>query len=245
MKRTLSYIISYLILFLLLLGLAIFDLKNIKVKYIQTLWGNIDFISSTAFSLLPFLVFLLIIGLIITRKWVFRVEKLSIGGFNLIFDNPDQLFKRQIRTFLDTKRTLFQIDFEHDNFDETINSYYETYKFLRDEIKILGDAKKKKTKKSKKLKDTELLYDLSNDIIKELNHFLTKNQNNYKRWYKYMEKVKEEQFYLSPIGDLQKEYKNYEQLCRDFTKINEFFIDKVAVEFEINIVKWGIDQSDS
>lgn len=245
MKRTLSYIISYLILFLLLLGLAIFDLKNIKVKYIQTLWGNIDFISSTAFSLLPFLVFLLIIGLIITRKWVFRVEKLSIGGFNIIFDNPDQLFKRQIRTFLDTKRTLFQIDFEHDNFDETINSYYETYKFLRDEIKILGDAKKKKTKKSKKLKDTELLYDLSNDIIKELNHFLTKNQNNYKRWYKYMEKVKEEQFYLSPIGDLQKEYKNYEQLCRDFTKINEFFIHKVAVEFEINIAKWGIDQSDS
>ncbi|MEW9184359.1 hypothetical protein AB2553_29380 [Bacillus mycoides] len=245
MKRILIYIISYLILFLLLLGLAIFDLKNIKVKYIQTLWGNIDFISSTAFALLPFLVFLLIIGLILTRKWVFRVEKLSIGGFNLIFDNPDQLFKRQIRTFLDTKRTLFQIDFEHDNFDETINSYYETYKFLRDEIKILGDAKRKKNKKSKKLKDTELLYDLSNDIIKELNHFLTKNQNNYKRWYKYMEKVKEEQFYLSPIGDLQKEYKNYEQLCRDFTKINEFFIQEVAGEFEINIAKWGIDQSDS
>lgn len=239
MKGKFGSIISICFLLTALFCLSTYELKSIKVKFIQILWGNISFILSIAFTLLPFLVFILIFVFIVTRKWAFRVEKLSIGGFNIIFDNPDQLFKRQIRTFLDTKRTLFKVDFEHDNFEETLNSYYETYKLLRDEIKILGDAKKKKNK-GKKSKETEVLYDLSNEMIKELNEFLTKHQSNYRRWYKYMEKNKEEKFYLEPIGKFQEDYQNYGQLCYDFKSINKFFIEEVATEFNINIEKWGI-----
>ncbi|WP_163247802.1 hypothetical protein [Bacillus tropicus] len=240
MKGKLGSYISLFFLFVVLFFLAKHDLKSINIKFVQVLWGNINFILSIAFTLLPFLIFVLIFVFISTRKWAFRVEKLSIGGFNIIFDNPDQLFKRQIRNFLDTKRTLFKVDFDHDNFDETLNSYYETYKLLRDEIKILGDAKKKRNTRRKRIKETERLYDLSNDMIKELNEFLTKHQSNYRRWYKYMEKNKEEQFYLEPIGKFQKEYQNYGQICHDFEVVNKFFIDKVASEFNVNIEKWGI-----
>ncbi|MGF9955633.1 hypothetical protein [Bacillus mycoides] len=239
MKGKFGSFISICFLLVVFFCLSTYELKSIKVKFIQILWGNISFILSIAFTLLPFLVFILIFVFIVTRKWAFRVEKLSIGGFNIIFDNPDQLFKRQMRTFLDTKRTLFTVDFEHDNFEETLNSYYETYKLLRDEIKILGDAKKKKNK-GKKSKETERLYDLSNEMIKELNEFLTKHQSNYRRWYKYMEKNEERKFYLEPIGNFQKDYQNYGQLCYDFKSVNKFFIEEVATEFNINIEKWGI-----
>ena len=77
-------------------------------------------------------------------------------------------------------------------------------------------------------------------MIKELNDFLTKHQSNYRRWYSYLEKHDEQNFYLKPIGELQKEYQNYDQLRNDFEKLNKFFTENVAGEFDINIVKWGI-----
>jgi len=53
----------------------------------------------------------------------------------------------------------------------------------------------------------------------------------------------DEKFYLTPIGELQKEYLNYEQLCRDFERVNKFFSNKIAKEFEIDIKKWEIENN--
>lgn len=241
MIRFFSWLLGLLIVIGVIFLLSIYNLKSLDIDYVQTFWSNLTFISATVFTLIPFLLLVLLIILMGTRKWAFRVEKLSIGGFNVLFNNPEQLFKRQIKTYLDTKRTLFKIDFEHDNFKETLDSYFETYKYLRDEIKILGDVKKKKNRK--KNSRTVILYDLSNDIIKELNNFLTTHQSNFRRWYRYIEISSEEKFYLEPIETLQKEYRNYDQFCNDFIEINKFFSNQVAPVFEINIEKWGIENA--
>jgi len=217
--------------------LSVVEIQKIDNKYLKILWANLKFISTALFILIPLILIILLLIFLLIRKWVFRIEKLSIGGFNVLFDNPNQLFKKQLRTFLDTKRTLFKMDYEHDNFKETIDSYFEVYKFLRDEIKILGDAKKTK---SKRINKTTHLYYLSNEMIKELNDFLTTHQSNYRRWYTYIEKHDEVNFYLKPIGELQKNYHNYDELCNDFDKVNKFFSEKIAKEFEINVEKWGI-----
>lgn len=234
-------IIYWTLGFISLIGIGCFlsvvELQKIDNKHIKVLWTNLKFISTALFILIPLILIILLLIFLLIRKWVFRVERLSIGGFNVLFDNPNQLFKKQLRTFLDTKRTLFKMDYEHDNFKETIDSYFEVYKFLRDEIKILGDAKKSKRNRINK---TTQLYDLSNEMIKELNNFLTTHQSNYRRWYTYLEKHDEKNFYLKPIGELQKKYHNYDELCNDFQKINEFFSQKIALKFEINIEKWGI-----
>lgn len=58
-----------------------------------------------------------------------------------MFDNPAKLYKRAVRSFLDTKRSLFKIDLERDNFDETLSSYYKTYEFFREEMKILDNER--------------------------------------------------------------------------------------------------------
>lgn len=228
---------SIVMFLVLLILLSLFDIETIKFKYLNTLSGNMALISNSVFALLPFLTFILVAFLFLTRKWAFRVERLSIGGFNILFDNPNQLFKKQIRTFLDTKRTLFKVDFEHDNIKETLNSYFEVYKILRDEIKILGEVKPKKQNRNN---ETNNLYYLSNEIIKELNIFLTTHQSNFRRWDTYKEKYDNENYYLTPIGKFQESYWNYQELRDDFEKVNKFFIEKVAQEFEVNIKKWGL-----
>ncbi|MBE5090634.1 hypothetical protein CON43_01160 [Bacillus cereus] len=235
MKKIAYWIMVLLFFSGLVCFLSLVDIQKIKVGYIGTLWSNLTFISTILFSLIPLLLIILLLVLALLKKWAFRVEKLSIGGFNILFDNPNQLFKRQVSSYLDTKRTLFIIDFEHDNIKETLDSYFDVYKFLRDEIKILGDTKKKR-KNSKNSK----LYNLANEMIKELNLFLTTHQSNYRRWYTYLEKHDERNFYLKPIGELQNDYHNYKQLKTDFKKLNKFFIEEVAKEFDVEIEKWDV-----
>lgn len=223
-----------------LFALLSFNIQSIKLRYLHTLYHNLKFLSTASYQLLPFIMLVVVVIVLSTRKWAFRVERLTIGGFNVLFDNPNHLFVRQIRTFLDTKRTLFKVDFEHDNFKETLDSYYETYKFLRDEIKILGDAKKKQTRRATNVKEAVQLYTIANEMIRELNQFLTKHQSDFRRWYTYVEKKDEEKFYLEPIGELQKTYPKYTELCDGFEHINEFFTSSVVQKFSIDVEKWGI-----
>lgn len=237
--KIIIWVLSISLLSILIIFLSLVEIQSVDINFIHVLWINLIFISNIFFASVPFILVALFIFLILTRKWAFRVEKLNIGGFNVLFDNPNQLFIRQIKTFLDTKRTVFKVDFEHDNFCETLDSYFAIYGFVRDEIKILGNIAKKKKNKINKRNQTERLYYLANEMIKELNTFLTKHQNNYRRWYKYMEKSDEKNFYLEPIGELQKNYGNYNELCNDFELLNNFFVEKVAEEFDIDIEKWG------
>lgn len=233
MKKTVLIIVGIILSISLVILLSLFRIQSINDVHIRNLWSNIKFISTSIFTLLPFLLILIIFFLLCIKKWAFRVEKLSVGGFDILFDNPNQIFIKQVQTFLDTKRTVFRINLEKDNFYETLDSYYEIYKFLRDEIKVLGSTKKKK-----RAEKTLNLYSIANQMIKVLNEFLTKHQTNYRRWYTYIEKSDEAKFYLTPIGELQKEYMNYNQLCIDFGILNDFFVRNVANVFDIDIEKW-------
>ncbi|RBN36702.1 hypothetical protein DMN50_34200, partial [Priestia megaterium] len=103
-----------------------------------------------------------------------KIDRVNIGGVNLFFDKPEAIFIRNTRAFLETKRTLYKIDSQLDNFNETLDSYFATYQFIRQEMSILDPSKRKQKE----------LYDLSSQIIRELNLFLTTYQNNYRRWYK-------------------------------------------------------------
>jgi hypothetical protein len=159
---------------------------------------------------------------------------MNIGGFSILFDNPIKIYQRQVRNYLDSKRTVFKIDLENDNFKEVFDSYYDVYKFFVEEIKMLGEIPDKKAEKNDRVR----LYNMANQILKKLNGFLTKHQSDYRRWYIYFEKKHEDEYYLTPIGNLQKEYPRYEELCSDFAKVNKFFISEVASEFKVDVEKW-------
>jgi len=241
MKRFRFLIVFIIVTVLILVLLSTFEIRSLSHTFLRTLWSNFRAISAIVYVLLPLTLLLIFCTLFLTNRWAVRVEKANIGGFHIIFDNPAKLYKRHIRNYLDTKRTIFKIDCDHDNFDETLDSYFEIYKFFRDEIKILGNVKKQYTKPSKG-KEAAHLYDLTNQVIQQLNEFLTKNQSDYRRWYRYIEKTNEEVFYLTPIGDLQKQYPQYKDLCCGFEQVNTFFINSIACEFDIDILKWGIEK---
>lgn len=228
------YGIIFFIGIVLIYLISKFEIRSIDCCYIKTFWHNVQFISKALYVIIPLLIMVLVFLFLLTDKWAMRVEKLSIGGFNVIFDSPKNLYRRQVRNYLDTKRTIFVLDCKYDNFKETFDSYYNIYTFFREQAKFFGNVKERKFRNN----DEKRLYELTNEIIRVLNNFLTKYQSNYRRWYTYLEKKDEEKFYLTPIGDLQKEYMDYDDLCKAFKEVNKYFVDNIASEFEIDINKW-------
>ncbi|MCZ8514334.1 hypothetical protein O9H85_18265 [Paenibacillus filicis] len=208
------------------------------------LMKNIRILSAILFLILPLIILVGILLGLLTKKWALKIEKVSLGGFNLLFDNPVKLYIRAVRSFLDTKRTLFYIDFERDNFDETLTSYYKTYEFFRNEMKVLENEKKSGRWNKKEQQE---LYQITNKIIHKLNDFLTTYQNNFRRWYKYVSDKNEVkcigsdkslEFHMTPISEIQKQYYQYNELCSGFKEINDFFENEVNKHFQVNIEKW-------
>lgn len=231
-KRKLKNIAIIIILFLICILFTVTDINKVLSNHIYYInfKNNIKFIMNIFNKSLP----LLIIGVvfvfykILSSKWIFRIEKLTLGGMSIIFSNPDDLFKQQVRNFLNTKRTLFKLDEDKDNFYETIDSYYQVYSFIRDEMKIYDN---------KSYQNESSCYSEANRMIKILNEFLTSNQNDYKRWYKYIIDNKIEYLYDKDVKEIQMEYRHYDKIVNDFKEVNKVFCS-VAEKFDIDLNKW-------
>lgn len=210
--------------------------------FYQNFMSNFELIRTfLSVSILLLIAIFLVFG-VLEKKYSLKIERLSFGGLNILFNNSDLLYKKSVCNYLDTKRSVFQIDPHFDSFEEVFNSFYDVYNFIRVEMRVL-DVKRKK--------DLEL-YSISNDILRNLNKILTKHQNNYRRWHKYVsgnDKVLTENkdsngdniylsYHLTPIGIIQSHYYHFSQLMNDFEAINKFFRDEISVKFDIDIKKW-------
>ncbi|RIU93439.1 hypothetical protein [Oceanobacillus picturae] len=192
--------------------------------------------------LVPFILLCLIFSAWVTRHLHIQLERMNIGGINLLFHKPDKIFLNSAKTFLETKRTLYKIDKEQDNFNETLDSYFATYQFFKQEMAILDITKREQKK----------LYDLSLKIISQLNLFLTAYQSNYRRWYSntieenrvvILKKEGEEDElnkkpHMMRIGELQRYYYDYDEILKGFESINVFFRKEVNSVIEVDIKKW-------
>lgn len=178
----------------------------------------------------------LMVSLYLLKKYSVKVEKLSLGGVNILFNESATLYKKSVKNHLDSKRAIFKVRKNIDAFDEVISSYYQTYIFIRDEMKILNPKK-----------DREI-YDFSNEMLMVLNRFLTNYQNNYKRWYKYISDKDEVvdrvsgnvmRFHATNIEKIQKQYYDYNRILKGFKDVNRFFANDVKAKFDINTDKWN------
>ena len=241
-KGILLFSLCIFLILILLVDVSVL-LQNIKIMIPEYILNNLKLFKKIIIPFISVIVVVFCIISFIKNKYSIKVEQLSFGGINILFDRREILFTNSVQNFFDTKRTLFCIDEKHDNFAEVFQSYYETYNFIRQEIKILDPQK-----------DSNL-YKISNDILMRLNQFLTKNQNNYLRWYKYISEtnqelikldefgendIKSEQrhFYNMPINDIQSKYYSYNDLIKEFKAINEFFKTEISGKFKVDISKW-------
>lgn len=205
----------------------------------EKLKNNLPIIVTTlSFCIAAFLAWF-VVRAFMGKKYSLRIEKFSFGGLNILFNTTSVLYTNSILNYLDTKRSLFIIREEYDNFAEVFDSYYQTYNFIRQEMRILDPSRDKG------------LYDFTNELLMVINKFLTKNQNNYRRWYKHISETKEQlisftdenkrreaYFYNMPIAEVQKLYYGYDDLIREFKIVNDFFTNEVKDKFNINVEKW-------
>lgn len=225
--------IFFTLCFFLIISMFLVDYSSIgSTLFIK----NFPIVSSSIITLTICVMSYLLITSYLDKKYSLKIEKLSLGGLNILFDSSRVLYIKSVTNFLDSKRTLFKIDPIYDNFSDIFESYFQTYNFFRQEMKIL-DPKKDKD-----------LYDLTNHTLQELNKFLTKNQNNYRRWYQkistdntteYFTERSGKYFYNTPIHEIQKTYYAYDELLNSFKEINTFFESNVKKPFEVNSEKWN------
>ncbi|MEK4555295.1 hypothetical protein [Jeotgalicoccus sp. FSL K6-3177] len=218
----------------------------LTIGMIITLWKIEDIttpaskaISILLTSLIPMLFLILILSAIFSKRIRVQAERIDISGISLLLDSPEETFRKSMKNFLETKRTLFYINEQFDNFDETLNSYYETYQFIKKEMPLIDINKNKR------------LYDLCTETIQKLNKFLTQNQNNYRRWFNNVQendrilyldnkeiKTYEVNVHLMRIDEVQKYYYNYDEILKGFREINTYFRKEISPEFIVNIEKW-------
>lgn len=228
-KRVL--VICIILIGIVLYLLVSFDFEVIlnKFQFYINFKNNLLFIVDSINKVIPLLgmIMLLIISFIIFQnKWVLKIEKINIGGASVEFNKPEVIFSQNIRNFLNTKRTLFKFDADRDNIYDTLASFYQSYNFIREQLKIY-DPKSSNSSKS---------YEAANKMIYVLNEFLTEHQDNFRRWYEFT--IKKDNIFDEDISELQKVYRHYDLIVADINELNKQFIDYAEI-FNIDTEKWS------
>ena len=229
-KENKKKIFLSVIIFLLIFILFMVDLKWIfRSDKIKIFRENIFYLTNLfeKFKYIFVGIILIYVYLIISKKWVFRIEKMSYGGITFQLNKPDKMLKQSISNYLNTKRTLFKINPQKDNFYDTINSYYSVYELIRNEISPYDTSCSK-----------EGTYETCNNMIRTLNKFLTSYQSDYKRWYEYLIENNKGSIYDKDIEEIQKKYRKYDEILAGFNEVNNDFI-KYAEQLGIDSGKWN------
>lgn len=169
------------------------------------------------------------------RRYTLRVDKFNIGGINILFDQSSEIFIKTVGTFIAAKRTLYEFYVVRDNIDQVLDAYFESYKFIRDNLELLDCEKDKE------------LYDVSVSIIKKLNDFLTTHQSDYRRWYGritaddriQIDKKTTITVHNTTIEEVQKHYYRYDEIIKDIQELNSFMkSERIRDAFNIKRFEW-------
>ncbi|MFP7306797.1 hypothetical protein SFC81_04400 [Enterococcus faecalis] len=234
-KNNVVWDIVLCILFFFLLAYILTDLEIFNNQFVNNYGRTVKNMLEILLLFLAVLaIFYTLIGFF-GKRYTLRVDNFNIGGINVFFDKSNEIFIKTVGTFIASKRSIFYFKKERDNIYEVLNSYYSVYDFIRSNIELLDSEKDKE------------LYEISVDILKKLNNFLTKHQNDYRRWYdkiisddKILTYRKEIVVHRTTIEEVQKEYYRYEEILKDIYEINEYMSsDIVKNSFQINFFDWS------
>lgn len=173
------------------------------------------------------------------KRYSLRVDNFNIGGINIFFDKSCEIYTKAVGSFLATKRSIVCFDEKFDNIDEVLNSYYSIYEFIRENLQLLDSEQDKG------------IYDISIKMLGTLNTFLTKHQNDYRRWYRNVVETNTIRcenenrtitVHATNIEDVQRHYYKYSEIIKDFKEINEFFKgEKIEEIFKIKSYDWRVE----
>lgn len=132
-------------------------------------------------------------------------KEISVGGIPITVNRRNKKLAYMIWVELKTRKIALDFDEEHDVIVEVYDSWYDSFKLIREYIKDLGE---------KSINNN--LRDLSLEIINfTMRPHLTKYQSRFRKWF--------ENKYdgSTSVQETQKEYPQYEELVTDIKSINK------------------------
>ena len=226
-KKVIKVVICFLVLISLLLLMSTYDIKELLVQYerIYLLIKNLFFVMRMVSRYSPLIVLIVIIILIsvINKKFDLSVSTIEIAGMEFKVRNSKKIVINNLRNYLNTKRSIFSIDEKKDNYSEVLDSYHQIYVFFREQLGLLDGNL-----------DADLYNEL-NEIIKEMNKFLTDYHTNFRHWFDSEDTQKKLE--RADIGCVQETYRHYDEMTNGMKQINKKMC-QFAIKFEINYKKW-------
>lgn len=214
------------IVFLVILAMFFLDMQSVQSKcsFLSTFKSNIKWLANIIDNylsvLIAFIVFFIIVKMAFNLS--FTVNGANIAGIEISLKSPEKLVKNNIKNFLSTKRSLFEVNEQYDNYCEVFDSYHDIYTFLREQLLDF---------ENKNIVDNDI-YRETKEMINELNHFLTRNQSHFRRWVNWYESHHDDDYL--PLAEMQKKYPYYSDLIADFKTLNS--------KMQSHATNLGIDQ---
>lgn len=138
-KKGIKNIIVSAVVFLIIIAVLWFvDIKELLllIPGIHRFIANIDFITDTITKYIAVIIGVIVVwGIIFWRKHAdVKVPSITVAGIELNLRNIDRIVKSNLANYLVTKRSLFKLDAELDNFDDVFESYHCIYEFIREQM---------------------------------------------------------------------------------------------------------------
>lgn len=221
--------IFVIVIILIIIILCVFSLRSaLEIEPILCLKNNLDFIGQFL-SRYPWLATAVVIAGIIfllIENFSLNSTTVKILGIEFQLKHTENNARIQVKNYLSSKRSIFVLYEEYDNYYDVINSMYEILIFLRNQLVNFENFAQTNNECYKNIEG----------IIKEIAKFLTKYHSDYRRYYE--QKMNQDDKGFVPFRQIQNEYCKEQEMLADLKKLNEN-MKKYAKYFEIDVEKWS------
>ena len=191
--------------------LCLFPLKLVlKIPAVICLKNNLDFIRQfiERYSCLATVTIIVFIIILLAQNFSVNSTTMKLMGIEFQLKNTEKNVKIQIKNYLSTKRSVFVLYKEYDNYYDVINSMYDILLFLRKQIANFDNFSQTNNECYKKIEG----------MIKEIGCFLTKYQSDYRRYYS--TNIERDSKDFIPFKDIQNGYFQVSEMENDLYQLN-------------------------
>lgn len=225
-KKIIIFIIVIVAIFIVL---CFFSLQSVlRIPEVICLKDNLDFIGTfiARYPWLATVIVVLFLIILLIQNFSLNSTTINFLGIEFQLKHTENYVKIQIKNYLSTKRSIFVLYDQYDNYYDVINSMYDILVFLRNQLANFDNFSQTNND----------CYRQIEGMIKAIGRFLTKYQSDYRRYYETKIEINSESFFS--FRDIQNTYFQVAEMVTDFRKLN-LEMKPYADFFGIDTEKWS------
>ncbi len=222
-------IVIFIVVLLFFCVLCFLPLKFVlEIPAIVCLKNNLDFVGQfiARYPWLATVAIVLFVIVLLVQNFSINTTTMKLMGIEFQLKNTERNVKIQVKNYLSTKRSVFVLYDEYDNYYDVINSMYDILLFLRKQLANFDNFSQTNNDCYKQIEG----------MIKEIGRFLTKYQSDYRRYY--ITKIERDSENFVSFKEIQNEYIQVTEMKNDFHKLN-VEMKPYANFFGIDTDKWS------